>query len=380
MSLRDRSPAPRRTWLLVLVFALSLPAVTTRFYASDEVQFYAWLHSWAFDHDADFDNEYQYFYQQPSLHNGSFHETLLVLTNEAGRRFNFAPIGCAVLWAPFYAAGHLAAVATGAPRDGFSHPYVAAVTIGSAIYGFLSVLLSMSIVRRLVGRGPSAALVVWIGTPLLFYTYVAPGFSHACSAFAVSLFIWTWLRVRETWRPGRAILLGAAGALMAMVREQDLFFVAGPALDFLVTQARARGSDEAARPAAGAASRLVGPALAGAAGFVLAYMPQLVAYQALNGHPTPTSKVAQKMSWSSPHALGVLFSPEHGLFFWTPLALVAVCGLVWLASGRRAGTPPDTVWIARLTIVMLVLQVYVSGCVESWTVAGSFGQRRFVAD
>jgi hypothetical protein len=30
-------------------------------------------------------------------------------------------------------------------------------------------------------------------------------------------------------------------------------------------------------------------------------------------------------------------------------------------------------------LLMLALQVYVSGAVESWTVAGAFGQRRFVS-
>jgi hypothetical protein len=30
-------------------------------------------------------------------------------------------------------------------------------------------------------------------------------------------------------------------------------------------------------------------------------------------------------------------------------------------------------------LLMLALQVYISGAVESWTVAGAFGQRRFVA-
>jgi hypothetical protein len=36
-------------------------------------------------------------------------------------------------------------------------------------------------------------------------------------------------------------------------------------------------------------------------------------------------------------------------------------------------------WIGLLALVMFALEVYVSGCVESWTVAGAFGQRRFVA-
>jgi hypothetical protein len=85
------------------------------------------------------------------------------------------------------------------------------------------------------------------------------------------------------------------------------------------------------------------------------------------------------MSWSSPHALQVLWSPEHGLFFWTPLAFVAALGLLWLMVSRPSHATADASWIAGMAVLMAVLQVYVSGAVESWTVAGSFGQRRFVA-
>ena len=112
---------------------------------------------------------------------------------------------------------------------------------------------------------------------------------------------------------------------------------------------------------------------------VLCYLPQLAAYNALNGHPGPTREVSRKMTWWSPHALEVVLSTQHGLFFWTPLALVALIGLLWLALGWRRTTRPDTAWIASLMALMVALQIYVSGSVESWTVAGSFGQRRFVA-
>jgi hypothetical protein len=55
---------------------------------------------------------------------------------------------------------------------------------------------------------------------------------------------------------------------------------------------------------------------------------------------------------------------------------------VLLASGRVSSSDlscePDPRWIGALALVMVGLQAYVSGAVESWTVAGSFGQRRFV--
>jgi hypothetical protein len=385
----DRFFSMRGVSILAVVFLLSLPAVTTRVNASDEVQFFSWLHSWTFDGDVDFDNEYRYFVDTgPGRHPG-FIETFLESVNEAGRRLNFAPIGAPLLWLPFYGAGHVAAALTGAPADGFSFPYIAAVTYGSALYGFLALLLSIDVARRVAGgRHCVAAAVVWFGTPLLFYMYVAPVFAHAASAFAVSLLLWVWLRVRARWSIGGIVALGAAGALAGMVREQDLFFVAGPTIDFVRwawTQRRAAAAGQLNTQLPAIALR----AAIGVTSFVFAYAPQLASYYALNGHPSPTTTVTRKMTWTSPHFLQVLLSPEHGLFFWTPLAVVALAGVVilWLRPSVAHRTdsspsllpPRDRSWVAALMLVMVLLQVYVSGSVESWTVAGAFGQRRFVA-
>ncbi len=298
---------------------------------------------------------------------------------------------------------------------------MAAVAFGSACYGFVAILLSIAAARRLAGPGLAAGLVVWLGTPLLFYMYVSPPYSHACSAFAVALFVTIWLKVRERWSVGGAVALGLSGALMAMVREQDVFLALGPAVDFVVTgfrngraelpfeeagsglgsargpsaarSRRARASDSPEPPRArsasgrawgwgpkrtkrsGAPRALINAAAAGCFAFAVGLLPQLLAYKALNGRFGPSTLVMRKMNWQAPHALEVLASPEHGFFLWTPVAALAIAGLVVLAVRgpahvRRIG------WCALL---MVVLQIYVSGSVESWTVAGAFGQRRFVA-
>jgi len=367
---RPKESGARRWLLLLLAFLLSLPAVTSRIYASDEVEYFSWLHSLSFDRDTAFENEYTHFYESGQVKNPAFHQTFLEERNSAGHHRNFTPVGSALLWAPFYLAGHVAAHVTGAPADGLSQPYITAVALGSACYGFLSVLLSAAIARRVVGSRTAVAVAVWIGTPLLFYMYVTPMFSHACSAFAVSLFLWTWIRVRDRWSVGGALALGAAGALMAIVREQDAFFIAGPLLDFgrYLVLPRPSAARERRSP--------VLAALAGVLGFVLVVTPQLLAYKSLNNHFGPDDSVQNKMSWTAPHKWQVLFDVAHGLFAWTPLALVAVAGLVWLAVGKRSR---DTRWIAVCAIVMFILQAYIAGAVESWTVAGAFGQRRFVS-
>jgi hypothetical protein len=392
MATRDWSRAWRSPWLLSLAFLLSLPAVTQRLNASDEIEYYAWLRSAVFDRDADFENEYQHFYDANGARDAGFHETFLERRNENGRRHNFAPVGTAILWSPFFAVAHVAAGLTGHTQDGYSRPYIAAVTLASAIYGWLALLLSLGIVRRLTGQGTSAAWLVWLGTPLLFYMYVAPGFSHACSAFSVALMFWVWLRVRDRWSIAGSVCLGAVAGLLPMVREQDVFFLVAPAIDFLAWALWTRKT----APLRSSPAQAFTVACVGLAALAVVYSPQLYAYSVLNGHLGPDATVGAKMNWAAPHLLSVLFSPRHGLFAWTPLAAVAIIGLFTLAvcdDGStkyevqstkyqvRTDTQPhaDIRWIAALALLAVALQAYISGSVESWTVAGSFGQRRFTS-
>ena len=231
----------REAVFLIVVFIASLPAVTARLYSSDEVQYFSYLRSLWFDHDVSFENEYQYFYDHHIAQSADFHRTFLELDTATGRRINYGTIGCAILWSPFYAIADLWArvlrrTGNDIAVEGYSRPYVSAVAYGSAFYGFATVVLGIRAARRVVGgRALSSGLAVWAGTPLLFYMYIAPPFSHACSAFAVALFVTIWLHVRQTWSVSGVVTLGLSGALMAMVREQDIFFAFGPALDLVLT-------------------------------------------------------------------------------------------------------------------------------------------------
>jgi hypothetical protein len=373
--------------------------VTSRLYASDEVQYFSYLRSLYFDRDVSFDNEYRYFYAH-GFATAGFHETFLVNETDIGRRVNYGTIGSALLWSPFYLLADLFTRLSGStPADGYSLPYMRAVAFGSALYGFLAVLLSIRAARRLLG-GPGSlvsAMAVWLGTPLIFYMYVAPSFAHATSAFAVALFVNLWLHVRRTWSLRGTFALGLCAGLLGIIREQDIFVAVGPALDFLWS---------AFKDAALTWRDRMTAAASGVLGTILALIPQLLAYKALNGYFGPASHVSRKMHWHAPFAPGVFASPEHGLIIWTPLVVLSIAGLTALAAGavgqlklaspdvRSAGgelelapapTPVGTGFsrtdIPRIGIclaIMLLSQIYVAGSVASWTVAGAFGQRRFV--
>jgi len=365
---------------LVVLFLLTLPLVTPKVRGADEIEYFSYLRSLVFDHDVEFGNEYDRFYAADPQGLAGFKRTFLDRReNDTGRHINFAPLGCALLWSPFYLLAHagvLAARAFGArvAADGFSFPYVAAVGYASALYGLAGLLLVHDMLAD-HGRMPEPAATLsvaslWLGTPLLYYMTLAPAFSHAPGVFAVALLVWLSLRAAARGSGGARAMdasvwdwaaVGAAGGLAALVREQDGLFLIIPAafLLHLAIAGRSWGAALARAVAMGSAA-------------LLAFSPQLLAYRALTGRFGPSRLVARKMTWSSPHLLQVLFDPGHGLFAWSPLLLVATGGLVYLVWRRRDLT-------VVLLALALLLQVWINGAVESWTQAGAFGSRRFVS-
>ncbi len=156
--------------------------------------------------------------------------------------------------------------------------------------------------------------------------------AHATAAFAVALFVLVWLHVRERWTLPGGLALGAAGALMVMVREQDVTFFAAPAVD-------SGACDVLKNPQQCGCGRALRATAAAALACGVSFLPQAVAYLALNGRVGPSRLVSRKMNWLTPHAWSILASPEHGFFLWTPLALVALAGLAVMASGSGARNP-----------------------------------------
>jgi hypothetical protein len=339
--------------------------VKPRIAESDAIEYFSYLHSVFFDFDLDFTNEYTTFYLEDPEGRQGFKETFLDLETPTGLKLNFGPIGTAVLWSPFYLTAHLVVViaqAFGADvtADGLSLPYRWAVAVGSVFYGAMGLLLSYRLARKYASVEACliAVVALWWATPVAYYMYVAPGMSHSASLFAVALFfiLWGWAARGSV---ARWAVWGASLGLAALVREQNWFYALVAAL--------AAVSPRMEADIGGRIRRLA--AFAGTAALV--FLPQLVAYTILYGHPSPSSYVQRKMFWSSPHALQVLFSPEHGLFFWSPLLFLFLIGALLLYRRDREA--------AVALLVAFVAQVYISGAVDSWTQAGAFGSRRFIA-
>jgi hypothetical protein len=105
----------------------------------------------------------------------------------------------------------------------------------------------------------------------------------------------------------------------------------------------------------------------------LAIAPQLAIYYQATGRPIVSSYGDLGFNFASPRIAGVLFSTQKGLFFWSPLLLLACAGFAMLArsrdSARRFVLP---------AIVFLAADSYLIASWWDWQFGGSFGHRGFV--
>ena len=365
----------RQEWgILALAAVVALPLFTPRIYASDEIKYFATLRSVYFDHDLHYENEYGHFVNlDPVAHAGLV--PYMEDETATGYRLNDAPIGTAVLWAPFYLVADGAVLvgrALGAtvPRDGFSWPYVWAVCLASLVWGTTGLFLTYRLCRAYLSRDAATwgVLAVWFASPVVFYLYVTPAMSHAGSLLAVALFLWYWHRTRRDRAVSEWCVLGAAAGLMVLVRELNWLGLLVVGVDELYMIGRSgRGRLDGVLTAFG---NRVGGYLAFAAVLGLILAPQLYVYRTLNGTFGPTPFVVEKFSALPIHAVEVLFSGFHGLFAWHPVTLVGVVGLI--ALWFRAPT------VAVALGAFFLAQVLVIGSYDTWWGGASFGARRFI--
>ena len=369
-------------WIILAVCLLLLPISLPRVALSDEVQYYAYLRSLYFDGDLDFRNEYTHFAEQrlaigdAAVRDALLREDAVNPNPQTGLLRNVAPVGSAILWAPGFILADLLvqlanALGAAIPRDGFSRPYILGACYMTVLYCALGLQLTYRLARRHADdfAATLATLTVFLASPLLFYSYIVMPWSHANGFFLFALFLWLWLPGwghPERRGLGRWLLLGLVGGLMVITREQLGLLLIIPALEALGQYAGLIRRGE--WPALG---RQLGRHLAFVAALALTLAPQLLAYQALNGSPAPSSTVGSKLNWASPNFFNTLVDPGRGAFLWAPVLALGLLGLVWL--GRR------DMWLAGLLLAGFLAQTYINGAFgTTWHLRGAFGFRRLI--
>ncbi len=233
------------TDILFAIFLCSLPLVNPIVHG-DGVGYYAYARAPLIEHSLDFTHDYQRanesFRAARLDENGNPRPDFLTRTNHLDNHFTVGP---AILWSPFLLFAHggvLLARALGASvsADGFSLPYRYAMAFGTAIYGFLGLLLSFSLAKKYVGERWAllATIGIWWASPLPVYMYFNPSWSHVPSAFMVALFLWYWDATRERRSLTQWLVLGLIVGLMLDVYYANLMIVSVLAVDAIAQYAQ----------------------------------------------------------------------------------------------------------------------------------------------
>jgi hypothetical protein len=368
---RDSAPFKR---ILLLVFLGSLVLVNPIVHG-DGVGYYAYARAPLIQHNLRFEEDWRhanlYFSQSRTLSNGQLRPDEYTETGYVGNLFSIGP---ALLWAPFLLVAHvtvLLADALGAhiAPDGFSSPYLVAMALGTAFYGFLGMLLAYSLATKYVEKRWAflATLGVWGASSLPVYMYFNPAWSHAHSAFAVALFIWYWERTRVCRSLFQWILLGLIAGLMVDVYFMNGVFLVLPLVESLFAYwnfLKARDYS--------ASGLLLGMNSSFLVAVVLAFIPTLITrYIIFGGALRFGSYTALPWDWTAPNRGSVLFSSEHGLFSWTPILALAIAGLFLAPRAARS--------IALFLALTAVSFYYVISSYPYWHGMASFGNRFFIS-
>lgn len=337
--------------------------------------YYAYARAPLIQHNLQFDEDWRHanqnFSQARTLSNGQLRPDEYTETGHVGNLFSIGP---AMLWTPFLLAAHSFVIlgdTLGAhiPADGFSSPYLVAMALGTAVYGFLGLLLSYLLARKYVQERWAflATIGIWGASSLPVYMYFNPAWSHAHSTFAVALFLWYWERTRGRRGILQWILLGLSAGLMIDVYFINGVFLVLPLIESL-TAYWSFGKNRSHHAA--------WPLLAGNICFlvavIVAFLPTLITrYIIFGGALRFGSYTALPWDWSAPNWRSVLFSSEHGLLTWTPVLALAIAGLFLAPRAVRS--------LSLLLALAAAFFYYVISSYPYWHGMASFGNRFFIS-
>lgn len=320
----------------------------------DQPQYYAHLHSWVFDRDLDYENEYAAI---PGI------KAMFEEMHPGDPSYNVAPVGAAILWLPLYLAAHftlsfLSVLGVDVPTDGMAAPYAAAAAFGNIALAWAAAVMIFAVLRKWCSDKASVLTVIllWFATPLIWYLTDEAWMSHGPSFFAGAFVFYLWQRQNGRDTLWSWAFLGAAIGLAGTVRPSHVIFGLAPLTLLIAKSAETRD-------AKGGVQRF-GVAFAG---ILVGGSPQLLYWLVRSGLEGPPGS---PMQWSDPNLSKILFSSQHGLFAWHPITILGFVGVPLLWRHSKVST---------VALALVVLSYwYANASITSWWGGTAFGMRRFV--
>lgn len=296
------------------------------------------------------------------------------LIQSAGGLVNKYAVGTAIMESPFFLAAHLLSLLRDAltgsyTATGYTNLYQYFILFGGIFYWVVGTTFLYKLLVKYFGFSENVSLTTCFfltyGTNLFHYASYDACFSHIYSyaLFILFLYYLCWYESPERKEQNRLIhtcIFGFLAGLIFMVRNTNILFVLtyvfygvhnlptlkqrfvtilkpGRALPIIIT------------------------------GFIT-LLPQLGYWHEATGHWFIYSYGSNEpFYWLAPETVNWLFSVRKGLFFWSPILLTALIGMIFAYKKHHK--------LYTGTIIFLIVITYISSAWWSWWYGGSFGQR-----
>jgi hypothetical protein len=273
--------------------------------------------------------------------------------------------GVALLQMPFYLLADIFAEQMGFERDGFSPIYHWAVNVAAVFYLMFGLLLLFRYLRdELPSRVVFLTLgILLLGTNLYYYAIDETGMSHVYSFFLFSAFLYLLQRSDFLSKPKtkHIILIGFVSGLIVLIRPTNVVFL----LTFFYLRQPTEGLLLRIKP-------LLKPKISGiiALSAFLVFVPQLMYWKYVSGSYIMYTYSEEGFYWLKPMILETWFSPNNGLFIYTPLYLVIMAAF---AHGLYTKNKQSI----SIAVTFFVIS-YIFSCWHDWAFGCSFGSRSFI--
>lgn len=343
----------------------------------DGIGYYSYLHSWYFDADNDFTNEYRHIYnhennnaQEPAISP----VVQIVGTNLHGQALNHFSPGVAVLLLPFYVlADWLVVVANffGATlvRNGYSDVYQIFSGMGAILYVVAAAWLSEKLLRLLhFGQSTSrlAVFLLFFATNLLYYGSFDVLNSHFASFFLTTLFIYYFYAQKQKRTTEHYFVLGCIAGLLSITRPQDAVISVIILVDSLVLFRKNKARWQ----------QILKNLLVFFGAQLIIFLPLVLqwigTFDSIETHPYFLWMTGAQSQSSLADIFGTFFHTTNGLFFRTPVLLVAAALFLRLAYQKKANH------LLQLLFIFFWLQYAIIVLQGGWK-AAAYGGRMYIS-
>lgn len=398
--------------IFILIYLFSVLVFLAHFiYVGDGVwgdgrYYYSYLRSVVLDRNLDFSNEFEYF-------------KIPLQYSQTGVVINKFAIGPAIFWLPFFLLAHiltflLKILGFSLVADGYSWPYQVMVGVGSVSYAISGLYLCfLALKQRYKARiALISCLGIYFASNLFFYSAIDPINSHSLSFFTSSLLFYL---VTKYWqqkelRIKNIVLLGILTGLVTLIRNQDGIWGLIPIYLILnksksIISAKVRSIVSLLHCFIVKTKNITLFIIS----FIFVLIPQFLVWQIMFGQiSSPYLLLGEKFYWLNPQIFNVWFSSNHGLFFYSPILILSIWGLLNNFSCgnfmcfkskiysltklnlicQRQNQVSNKVAVINfnlkhvigiLGLMLFTFQTWIVGSWHSWWAGESYGNRMFIS-